>query len=162
SYRALAPDLRGHGTASDREPVTLDRVLADLDSQAGESFTLAGYSMGGRIALHAALAFRERVKRLVLISASPGIEDDAERVARRAADERLAKEIEQSTIEQFIARWEATPVLSDQPPAVTLALRADRMRNRPEGLARALRGLGTGTLTPLWHRLGELSMPVLV
>ncbi len=28
------------------------------------------------------------------------------------------------------------------------------------GLARALRGLGTGALPPLWDRLGELTMPV--
>ena len=36
-----------------------------------------------------------RVERLVLIGASPGIADPAERAARRAADERLADEIEQ-------------------------------------------------------------------
>ena len=39
--------------------------------------------MGGRIALHAALALPERVERLVLIGASPGIADPAEREARR-------------------------------------------------------------------------------
>jgi 2-succinyl-6-hydroxy-2,4-cyclohexadiene-1-carboxylate synthase len=162
SYRALAPDIRGHGVASTCEPVTLDRVLADLDSLAGESFTLAGYSMGGRIALHAALAFKERVKRLVLISASPGIEDDAERALRAVADEQLAAVLERITIEEFIARWEANPVLARQPSRVVAELRADRLRNHPEGLARALRGLGTGALPSLWHRLGELSMPVLV
>ena len=36
----------------------------------------------------------------------------------------------------------------------------DRLRNAPAGLARALRGLGTGALPPLWDRLGELTMPV--
>ena len=48
--------------------------------------------MGGRIALHAALApaLESRVQRLVLIGASPGIADPAERAERRAADERLA------------------------------------------------------------------------
>jgi len=34
------------------------------------------------------------------------------------------------------------------------------MRNRPAGLARALRGLGTGALPPLWDRLGEIVVPV--
>ena len=51
----------------------------------GERFALAGYSMGGRIALHAALALGDRVDRLVLVGASPGIADPAERAARRAA-----------------------------------------------------------------------------
>ena len=55
-YRALAPDIRGHGSASERYPVTLAAVLDDLGALAPAPFTLVGYSMGGRIALHAALA----------------------------------------------------------------------------------------------------------
>src|SRR5579862_7283141 len=89
-YRALVPDIRGHGAATDLEPVSLAAVLGDLAALAPERFTLAGYSMGGRIALHAALAFGARIERLVLIGASPGLDDPDERRARRAADEALA------------------------------------------------------------------------
>jgi 2-succinyl-6-hydroxy-2,4-cyclohexadiene-1-carboxylate synthase len=160
SYRALAPDIRGHGSASGREPVTLDGVLGDVAELAPDRFTLVGYSMGGRIALHAALAFGDRVDRLALVGASPGIADPAERAARRAADERLADEVERMTIEEFAHRWAQTPVLAGQPPAVAAAIDADRRRNQPAGLARALRGLGTGTLASLWERLPELEMPV--
>jgi 2-succinyl-6-hydroxy-2,4-cyclohexadiene-1-carboxylate synthase len=160
-YRALAPDIRGHGTASDTQPVTLDAVIEDLGAAAGSgSFTLAGYSMGGRIALHAALGLPGRVERLVLIGASPGIADDGERAARRAADERLAGEIESSTIEQFAARWARTPVLADQPADARAAAHADRLRSTPAGLTRALRGLGTGALPSLWDRLSEVAIPV--
>ena len=63
-------------------PVTLEAVVADIAELAPPAFTLAGYSMGGRIALHVALALPDRVGRLVLIGASPGIAD-AQR-ARRA------------------------------------------------------------------------------
>ncbi|HEX4281630.1 MAG TPA: alpha/beta fold hydrolase [Solirubrobacteraceae bacterium] len=162
SYRALAPDIRGHGSASAREPVTLDGVLHDVAEVAPESFTLVGYSMGGRIALHAALAsaLRPRVERLILIGASPGLADPAERAARRAADERLAGEVEHMTIDEFAYRWAQTPVLAGQPPAVAAAVDADRRRNQPAGLARALRGLGTGVLPPLWEGLGELGLAV--
>jgi 2-succinyl-6-hydroxy-2,4-cyclohexadiene-1-carboxylate synthase len=159
-YRALAPDIRGHGSASARTPVTLEGVIGDLDALAPPRFTLAGYSMGGRIALHAALALGDRVERLVLIGASPGIADPAERAARRQGDERLAAEIEESTIEQFAQRWAQTPVLAGQPPEVVAAIHADRLRNEPAGLADALRGLGTGTLPSLWDRLGEIEAPV--
>ena len=55
-YTAIAPDIRGHGDASERVPVTLDAVIADIGAARARPFTLAGYSMGGRIALHAALA----------------------------------------------------------------------------------------------------------
>jgi 2-succinyl-6-hydroxy-2,4-cyclohexadiene-1-carboxylate synthase len=161
-YRALAPDIRGHGAASDLRPVTLDAVIGDLTSVAGERFTLVGYSMGGRIALHAALAgsLAERVQRLVLIGASPGIADAASRAERFAADEALAAEIEGMGIEEFAARWAATPVLSGQPAEVAAAAHSDRLRSRPGALAGALRGLGTGALAPVWDRLGGLRVPV--
>jgi 2-succinyl-6-hydroxy-2,4-cyclohexadiene-1-carboxylate synthase len=159
-YRALAPDIRGHGSRSGSEPVTLPAVSDDIGALAPARFTLCGYSMGGRLALHLALALPARVERLLLIGASPGIADPAEREARCRADERLANEIEGSTIKGFSARWEATPVLAGQPAAVLAAVRADRLRSTPAGLASALRGLGTGALPSLWDRLPELSMPV--
>jgi 2-succinyl-6-hydroxy-2,4-cyclohexadiene-1-carboxylate synthase len=161
-YRALAPDIRGHGSASDRAPVTLDAVIDDLAALSPARFTLAGYSMGGRVALHAALALPERVDRLVLIGASPGIDDSGEREARRVADSALADEVDRMTIEEFAERWARTPVLAGQPPAVAAAVHADRLRNQPAGLARALRGLGTGVLPSLWGRLPEIRVPVML
>jgi 2-succinyl-6-hydroxy-2,4-cyclohexadiene-1-carboxylate synthase len=160
TYRVQAPDLRGHGSASRVRPVTLESVLAEIDALAPGRFTLAGYSQGGRIALHAALALPGRVERLVLIGASPGVADPAEREQRRRADEALAAWAETVSIEEFVTRWSQTPVLADQPPAVRAAVSADRLRSTTEGLAAALRGLGTGTLPPLWDRLDELSIPV--
>jgi 2-succinyl-6-hydroxy-2,4-cyclohexadiene-1-carboxylate synthase len=159
-WNTLAPDIRGHGASSGTEPVTLTAVIDDISVLAPARFTLAGYSMGGRIALHAALELGARVQRMVLIGASPGIADPSERKARREADERLAEEIDRSTAEGFARRWAATPVLAGQPPSVAAAARADRLRSGPSGLARALRGLGTGALPSLWDRLGELRMPV--
>lgn len=159
-YLALAPDIRGHGASSSLEPVTLDSVLEDLARLLPSRFTLAGYSMGGRIALHAALALPARVQRLVLIGASPGLADPGERAARAAADEALARDIEGLSIEDFARRWAATPVLAGQSPEVLEAAHADRLRSRPDGLARGLRGLGTATLPPVRDRLRELAMPV--
>jgi 2-succinyl-6-hydroxy-2,4-cyclohexadiene-1-carboxylate synthase len=159
-YRATAPDIRGHGGSSDSTPVTLEAVLSDLDALAPTPLTLAGYSMGGRISLHAALALRDRVQRLVLSGASPGIAAPGERDARRRADDQLAAELEQSSIEAFAPRWARTPVLAGLPPDVLARVHADRLRSTPLGLARALRGLGTGALPSLWGRLEELTIPV--
>ena len=159
-YSALAPDMRGHGSSSDTQPVTLEAVIADVAALMPEPFTLVGYSMGGRIALHAALALGDRVTRLVLIGASPGIANPRERAARQRADDRLAEEIERSTIEEFARRWAATPVLAGQSRGVAAAGHADRLRSTTPGLARALRGLGTGALPPVWDRLDELAVQV--
>lgn len=161
-YRALAPDIRGHGEAAERRPVDLPAVLADLQDAAAGRFILAGYSMGGRLGLHLALEQPERIERLVLIGASPGIADEQERRARRKADERLAGELEGRGIEEFARRWAVTPVLAGLPAPVAARVHQDRLRSTTDGLARALRGLGTGALAPVWDRLGELSLPVAI
>jgi 2-succinyl-6-hydroxy-2,4-cyclohexadiene-1-carboxylate synthase len=159
---SLAPDLRGHGDCGDARPITLDAVIDDVSNLAPDVFTLAGYSMGGRIALHAAFALHERVSRLILVGASPGLRTATARAERRASDERLADELEHSTIERFAERWASTPTLADQPPEVRARVDADRRRNTPPGLAAALRGLGTGTLPSLWPRLDRLTIPVVL
>ncbi len=159
-YRALAPDIRGHGSAGQSQPVSLEAVVADVEALTPERFVLCGYSMGGRIALHVALALPERVSALVLVGASPGLADPAAREKRRRDDERLATELEGMTIAAFAERWARTPVLAGAPAAVAERAQADRLRSTPEGLARALRGLGTGALPSLWDRLPELTLPV--
>ncbi len=161
-YRALAPDIRGHGSAGALRPIDFDRCTADIAALSPERFTLVGYSLGGRLALLAALAHPHRVQRLVLVSTTAGIADPVERVARRDADEALAAEIEDMTIEAFARRWAAQPLLRHQPEQVAASAHADRLRNRPADLAAALRGLGPGVMEPAWDRLPELTMPVTV
>lgn len=160
SYRAIAPDIRGHGKAATAAPVSLEAVIEDVGRLAPFRFTLAGYSMGGRIALHAALALPHRVERLVLVGASPGIGDGRERSRRRQADEQLADELEGMDIETFVQRWAMTPVLADQPEHVRATVHADRLRNTTAGLAEALRRLGTGALPSIWKKLTHLTIPV--
>ncbi len=159
-YRALAPDLPGHGQAADRRPASFSACTAYVRALAGDRCVLVGYSMGGRIALHAALALPAIVERLVLIGASPGIADAAEREQRRRADEALADRIEAIGVAAFAEEWGAQPLFAGQDPRVTAAAHADRLRNTPAGLAAALRGLGTGVMPPVWDRLGELAVPV--
>jgi 2-succinyl-6-hydroxy-2,4-cyclohexadiene-1-carboxylate synthase len=161
-YRALAPDLPGHGHAADRRPASFEACAAYVRALAPGPITLTGYSMGGRISLYAALALPDLVQRLVLVGASPGIADPAEREARRRADEALADRIEAIGIEEFATEWGGRELFAGQDARVAVAAHADRLRNTPAGLAAALRGLGTGAMPPLWDRLGELTMPVLL
>jgi 2-succinyl-6-hydroxy-2,4-cyclohexadiene-1-carboxylate synthase len=156
----IAPDLPGHGSAADVWPVSFDTCVERILAVAPERFVLAGYSMGGRIALHVALAAPARVSRLVLLSTSAGIEDPGERERRREADEQFAGEVETGTIEAFADRWMALELFAGEPPDSRERWRADILRNEPAGLAASLRGVGAGAMTPLWGRLSELKMPV--
>jgi len=162
-------DLPGHGrwtgdTAAG--PFTLQAALGAIDAAQGrDPGPLIGYSMGGRLALAYASAHPERVTHLVLESASPGLATDEERVARRAADEALARSLEEEGIEPFVRRWEALPLFESQgtlPSEVRAAQRSRRLANDPRSLAAALRGLGTGALPSYWESLGEIRIPTLL
>jgi 2-succinyl-6-hydroxy-2,4-cyclohexadiene-1-carboxylate synthase len=162
-YRALAPDLPGHGEhAGAPRPITFAGCVEHVLALAPERFILCGYSLGGRVALHVALAAPARVARLVLVAGTPGIEDPVERAERRAADRALADTLDRDPYEAFVARWCAQPMFARDPPAVDAFARADYLRNscHPGAIAAVLRGIGTGEMAPLWGRLAELHMPV--
>ena len=162
-YLPLALDLPGHGLQSGSErPISFTGCVEDVLAQAPERFVLCGYSMGGRVALHVALAAPRRVQRLVLVSTTAGIEDPAERARRRESDRRLAEQLQSGSYESFIERWRAQPLFADEPPEVGALAREDQRRNRPGALAGVLRGIGTGEMDPLWARLRELTMPATV
>jgi 2-succinyl-6-hydroxy-2,4-cyclohexadiene-1-carboxylate synthase len=161
-YTPLAPDLRGHGSARDARPIDFDAVVADVLAATPPRFTLCGYSMGGRVALHVALAAPECVERLILVATTAGIADECERAARRQADEELATFAETASIEQFADRWAGQPLFAGTPPRAQRIWREDLLRNDPRALAAVLRGLGAGAMAPLWDRLPELAMPTVV
>jgi 2-succinyl-6-hydroxy-2,4-cyclohexadiene-1-carboxylate synthase len=126
---------------------------------AGARGVYVGYSMGGRLCLRLALDRPELVDGLVLVSASPGIADAAERDARRAGDEALARDVEQRGVEPFLRDWLAQPLFA------TLASDAAQLAERAAGhtaadISAALRTLGTGSQAPLWDRLAELKLPL--
>jgi len=156
------PDAPGHGGSSS---VAADlwqaaQLLSDVvDGPA----SWAGYSMGARMVLHLAFARPDKVKRLVLISGTAGIDDAGERKARREHDETLARKAENVGTAAFVREWLAQPLFSTLPPDMSGA--DDRLANIPAGLASSLRLAGTGSQQPLWGRLGELGqagLPVLV
>jgi 2-succinyl-6-hydroxy-2,4-cyclohexadiene-1-carboxylate synthase len=162
-YRPLALDLPGHGElAAATCPITFASCVEHVLARAPERFALCGYSQGGRVALHVALAAPERVRRLVLVATTAGIEDDAERAQRRRADGKLADDLERDPYEDFIERWRTQPLFAEDPPEVGALAREDQRRNRPDALAAVLRGIGSGEMQPLWSRLAELTMPVAI
>jgi 2-succinyl-6-hydroxy-2,4-cyclohexadiene-1-carboxylate synthase len=159
SYEVLTIDLPGHGenadtTASLEESADL---LAEVLPE--EPFSLGGYSLGGRVALHFALRHPERLRHLVVLSATPGIADEAQRRARRARDEQLATRIEARGVESFLAEWLAQPMFQTLPPDARE--RSARSHNA-SGLANSLRYAGTGTQRDLSASLASLPVNTMI
>ncbi len=163
-YEVCCVDLPGHGRSSDVVADDLFDAGRLLAETAGEA-TYVGYSLGGRVALHAAFARPAAVRRLVLVGAHRGIEREDARAERRRADAELATRLEATGkdgvgIDEFLADWLAAPLFAhlDEKAAGLDA----RRENTTAGLARALRNLGTGTQQFDGDRLRGLAMPVLV
>jgi 2-succinyl-6-hydroxy-2,4-cyclohexadiene-1-carboxylate synthase len=159
-YRVFAIDLPGHGQTKVTNDATLHSIPFVIKDIANfywhfqlEQAHLLGYSMGGRFALSFAVSYPKLVKGLILESASTGLPSGNEREARRKADNELADKIEKNGIEWFVDYWEQLPLWNSQTPEQKAYLREQRLKNDPLGLANSLRGMGTGVMPSLSHRL---------
>lgn len=152
-------DLPGHGLAADDRHGDIDHVGPRLVELAGRG-TYVGYSMGGRIALTAAATGAPEVERLVLIGATPGIADPAERADRFRLDDERARRLERVGVDAFVDEWLAMPLFA-RLPADDDGL-AHRRHNTVPGLAHSLRAYGTGAQSPRWDALAAVEIPVLV
>ena len=158
SYTCTTIDAPGHGESTDGK-LDLEQC-AHAISEAMSPGVLVGYSMGARMALHTALLSPTKVHRLVLVSGTPGIENHDERAVRKQSDNELANHIEEVGVPLFLKEWLALPMfvgLQDDTAQIS-----DRLTNTAQGLANSLRFAGTGTQLPLWQKLKEIKIPVLL
>ena len=121
-----------------------------LDAIPSRGDILLGYSLGGRLAVHALVAGAQ-YNRAIFVSTGLGIEGDSARAARRASDEAWARRFESEDFDEVMAAWNAQPVLAG--PSLP--------RTRDDYDPRALREWSSGALPPVASRLHELTIPTL-
>jgi 2-succinyl-6-hydroxy-2,4-cyclohexadiene-1-carboxylate synthase len=172
AFQVVAVDLVGHGASdisADPERYRVEEILQDLcqvlDAVQLEDASWLGYSMGGRIALAGAVRKPGRVSSLILESASPGLEGENERRARRRADEALAEGILRGGMEAFVDHWMGLPLFATQgklPPQIRALTRETRLKSDPAALAACLRGNGTGAQPSFWGALEGICVPTMI
>ncbi len=168
-HTVVAVDIVGHGRSDCPEALdhyAMPQVTADIVAAVRalgiDRADWLGYSMGGRTALSLAASHPQVVERLVLVGASPGLQDPAERTVRKAADDALADRIEAEGVPAFVDYWQSIPLFASQqnlPADQQAAIRAGRLGNSAVGLANSLRGMGTGVQPFVDVR--AVAMPVL-
>ena len=122
---------------------------------------LCGYSLGGRLALRAALREPSRYRGVITIGSSAEIEEPVARRSRAEADARLAGWMETMPIEEIVTVWERQPLFADQSDALVEAQRPGRLSHDPRSLALLLRTAGQGVLAPVWRAFERLEPPLL-
>jgi len=170
-YTVITIDLLGHGGSdapSEPERYRIDHTVQDVPAAIRElgfsKTSLLGYSMGGRIALAAALLVPDLCDTLVLEGTSPGLTSPKARVRRQIRDEALAELIQRDGIEAFINHWEKQPLFRTQqslPPEIRKQIRSLRLKSNPIGLVNSLRAAGLGVQPPFSDSLSTLKIPVL-
>lgn len=168
-HPSVALNLPGHGATPEELPVgvTFQEVVEGLGAFAEQIETqqidLLGYSMGGRLGFGLMLRQPERFRRVVIVSSSPGIEDDEERAARVETDKTWAQALESESFEAWLEKWYAQPLFETLRASPGYAAMLERrLQGRPETLAQALRLLSPGMQPPLRQRLATCPVRALL
>ena len=161
--RALAQDrvvyaleLTGHGESERPDQARFYQLTCQAEAlvrfmmqeavaRDGEKPWVLGYSMGGRVAVQAAVDTPEAFGGLLLESAGLGPETDDERRAAAARDAASAARLRACGIERFMDEWEALPLFASQRSldgARCARLRESRCSNDAEALARTFEQAG--------------------
>jgi 2-succinyl-6-hydroxy-2,4-cyclohexadiene-1-carboxylate synthase len=169
SLQIVRIDLPGHANTGSIGVVTMEQFCRDLRELLLQmnfhKVNILGYSLGGRTALSFSVLYPEMVDKLILESASPGLDSSEDQLARQAKDEGLARKVVVEGIESFVTTWENIPLFRSQISLSDEAkrkLRQERCTQDPKGLSESLLGMGTGKQPSWWDRLGSIRADVLL
>lgn len=173
NFSPIIIDLIGHGKSDSPNRVDLyeskfqiELLKYVLDYLRIKKVILVGYSMGGRLALSFTNKYQELVEGLVLESTSFGLENENERLERVKSDEKLAEQIENSNVKDFINNWIKAP-LFDSFRNVGIekinTLKNNKIKNNNlVGLKNSLLGFSTGKMRNFFLNINNLQVKTLL
>jgi len=118
---------------------------------------LLGYSLGGRLALHALLAEPGLWDAAVIVAAHPGLAAEAQRVERRAADAAWSAAALKGDWAEFLSAWEGQEIFRG---AAELPGNRRDLLARRAAVARSFIDWSLGAQQELTPELGRIACPV--
>ena len=166
--KCLLLDLPGHGESIGladsmyRFEGAVCAVVDVIRRSCPDGCSLLGYSLGGRLALGAALQAPELIHQLLLESSAAGLEGQGKRAARRKLDAQRAAALREEPFEAFLAAWYGQILFSTlaRKRGRVSAMVKSRQDNDPLELARVVEGLSPGRQPVYWEDLDRLDVPV--
>jgi len=134
-------------------------LVAELASRNIDRYLLAGYSLGGRLALYHASRKPTGLQGLLLENCHPGL-PAAERAARIQHDERWAQRFEQEPLATVLGDWYRQGVFADLDDAARTRQIARRLGNNACAIAAMLRSTSLGQQPDLAPWLGQSTLPI--
>jgi 2-succinyl-6-hydroxy-2,4-cyclohexadiene-1-carboxylate synthase len=157
------PWLPGHGPWRAALPTSWDEAVRLFAASLPEGAVLAGYSLGARLALAAALGRPARTRATLLVGGHVGPVDDAERAERAALDAQRAADLRQRDLAAFVAAWEALPLFATQralPPELQARQRAVRLAHDGQALTWAFEVAGLAQMPDLRAAVAAARQPL--
>lgn len=126
------------------------------------TIALVGYSLGGRLAMHAVLEAPELFDRAVIVSAHPGLTSEHEKRDRVASDKVWAERFLRDPWPMLIRAWNVQPVLAPPAKPAPDFVQLERLETSfsRESLAFALDAWSLGRQKDLRQRLRECEVPM--
>ena len=122
-WKPLGENLKDRNVNLDVIPVNLENYSFDgfdrwvddfcnsVETLAGrEKSFLLGYSLGGRLALHACLSRPDLWKSAIVIGADPGLESEEEKKHQLDRDRNWAERLKREPFEKLVDEWDAQSV----------------------------------------------------
>jgi 2-succinyl-6-hydroxy-2,4-cyclohexadiene-1-carboxylate synthase len=169
NFYCIAIDLPGHGAlvGQRRSWLELAQELVGMRDRYGanQPSYLYGYSLGGRIALYAALHFPGVWCKVVLASASAGLAAEAVRQERWRRDGAIARKLRRTDLnfEEFLRAWYAQDIFQGLEAWDGFGEMLDRRKTGdPRSLADALEDFSLGHQPYLGKLLAQSSLPILL
>ena len=167
-WKPLAENLKTRNVNLDVIPINLENYSIDgfnrwvddfcdsVQTLAGqEKSFLLGYSLGGRLALHASLHNSNLWQGIIIVGADPGLESQEEKRLQLDKDRNWAERLRREPLEKLVDEWDAQSVfcgIGNQAPRNLGEMDPDRLSHQFEVFSKGIQQ----NLVP---KLAELKRP---